>query len=209
MKLCGSGQELTVCLLRIPIRKNMQQESWYKGEITLVGARTFTIELRERDKDNQLSEAKTTLVSRQNPRLRVPLPVPPPTEDIPFDFNRFFVSPDEDTIIASRKVAHGTNEMRVFHRVRGLRYVPAEKQSLNDRIGKKFGLPWKHSGNDEQSVDIIRFQRWEAGGRHAILGCMYIGQNNKKEYYFVTLDVRTGALSYYARTQEDKIQEPS
>ena len=187
----------------------MQKQAWRKGNITVVGARTFTIEVLERDSENQLADAKTWLVSRQNRRLRVSLPVPPPTEDIPFDFDRFFVSPDEDTIIAGRKVAHGTNEMRVFHRVSGLRYVAAERQSLNDRIGSRFGLPWKNSGTYEQSVDIVRFQRWEAGGRRAVLACIYIGQGNVEVFYFVTLDVRTGALSHYERTTENKVKEPS
>lgn len=187
----------------------MPKQSWYKDRITLVGARTFLIEVLERDKDNQLPEVKTWLISRQNVRLRAPLPVPPLTEDIPFAFNRFFVSPTEDTIIASRKVAHGDNEMRVFHRASGLRYIPAEKQSLNERIGKRFGLPWKTSGEYEQYVDMIRFQRWESGGRRAVLGCIYIGKNWKCEYYFVTLDIRTGGLSHYERTKEDSIQEPS
>ena len=191
------------------MQKQPNKHSWYKGEITLVGARTFQIEVMERDNEVSLSEAKTWVISRQNPRLRVLLPVPPPTEDVPFDFDRYFVSPAEDTIIASRKVAHNTNEMRVFHRVSGLRYTPAEKQSLNDRIGKKFGLPWKNSGGYEQSVDIIRFQRWQAGGRQAVLGCVYFGENHKQVYYFVTLDIRTGALSHYKRTNEDSIQEPS
>ena len=180
-----------------------------RKDLEIVGGRTVTVEVWERFGENMLADAQTWVVSKANPKRREALPVPRPTEDVPFDFDRFAISPDEYAIIAARKVAHGTNEMRVLHRVGDLRYQLAEKQSLNDRIGKQYGLPreWNAPGL-EQSVDIIRFQRWLSNGRHALLGCVYIGYDTKrKKYicYLVTLDTHTGNLANYHRVPEKDV----
>ena len=184
-----------------------------RDNLEIDGGRAITIEVWERFGENSLADAQTWVVSKANPKHREALPVPKPSEDVPFDFDRFAISPDEYAILASRKIEHGMNEMHVLHRVGDLRYKLAENQSLNDRIGKQYGLPRELGARGEYEFgELILFQRWLPDGRHALIAYQYTttaAHQSETLYYLVTLDTHTGKLTNYHRVHEKDVVMPN
>lgn len=133
------------------------------------GARGFRIERWERWKEQvatseDLLEEQVWLVAGEAQAL---LPTPEP-EGQRFSFDQFRVAPDQQVILASRKVITHQNALFAFRCKNGLRYERVGKDPLNLLAG---------------DVAFLRLQRWQGLGHLAVLES--VGEHSRTEKVLV------------------------
>ena len=147
----------------------MQQQEYppkgfEKDKDVFVGASknlSFRIENYLRDSEkNETTTQQTWLISKKDKNRHVQLPIPTLKleEGATSIFDRFWISPDESTLLMTRHVASQTNEMLALQRVSELKYrlFPT---SLNEIVGK----------GDAEDCWFLTLKEWRQGGRIAVL----------------------------------------
>ena len=151
-------------------------------------------------------DERVEIVSKGDPKSRGVLMIPIVDVSSPSAFERFWISPDDSSIVAARNAGPGSNAIYLLHRVDGLNYRLTATSPLNVYVSRQCPPPKDvpRIGGRVPAVAYMVPQRWMPDGQNILLACSW-DRRKSGMWYLVTLDVRSGRFSDYHPVREHDV----